>query len=133
MTTVDGQYDRSRISANMFSLVLAPPSNGKGAINYAERLIKKVHKLIIDQSTREIAAYEAELIERKKNEQTTDDLIQPKLKVPIIPGNISLAKLTEHMEINGGAGVIIESEADTLGNSLKNQWGGFDSLLRAAP
>jgi hypothetical protein len=49
-----------------------------------------------------------------------------------IPGNISTAALYEQLITNGGQGILFESEADTLKNTLKQDWGGYSDLLRKA-
>ena len=38
----------------------------------------------------------------------------------------------KHLEFNEGSGCICESEADTITNALKQEWGGFNDVLRKA-
>lgn len=53
-------------------------------------------------------------------------------KLLFIPANISTAALYQILETNEGAGIIFESEADTMGESFKQQWGEFSDILRKA-
>jgi hypothetical protein len=52
--------------------------------------------------------------------------------VVYIPANTSNAKVIQHLEHNGGKGIICETEADTLGQTLKNEWGSYSDMLRKA-
>ena len=40
--------------------------------------------------------------------------------------------LIKHLEDNDGMGAIVESEADTLSGTLKQDWGGYSDILRNA-
>ena len=57
---------------------------------------------------------------------------EPKFKTFFIPGNTSSAMIHKHLEFNEGTGCICESEADTITNALKQEWGGFNDVLRKA-
>jgi hypothetical protein len=47
-----------------------------------------------------------------------------------IPANTSYAKILWHLEQNEGTGIICETEADTLGNVVKQEWGSYSDMLR---
>ncbi len=69
----------------------------------------------------------------KRNEPVTDDPpVKPAFKVVYIPANTSYAKILQHLEQNEGAGIICETEADTLGNVFKQEWGSYSDMLRKA-
>lgn len=57
---------------------------------------------------------------------------KPPFKVLFIPANSSSAMVIKHLRHGGGAGIMCETEADTLGNVLKQDWGGYSDLLRKA-
>ena len=57
---------------------------------------------------------------------------KPPLETLYIPGNASVAALLECIKDNGGKGVIMETEADTLTSSTEQSWGDFSHLLRQA-
>jgi hypothetical protein len=52
--------------------------------------------------------------------------------VVYIPANTSYAKILWHLEQNEGTGIICETEADTLGNVFKQEWGTYSDMLRKA-
>ena len=49
-----------------------------------------------------------------------------------IPANISTPMIYKRLSDNGGIGILFESEADTVKNTLKQEWGQYDDLLRRA-
>jgi len=53
-------------------------------------------------------------------------------KLLFIPANISAASLYQELDINGGTGIIFESEADTMAASFKQEWGEYSDILRKA-
>ncbi|GAB3903322.1 hypothetical protein GCM10028803_31560 [Larkinella knui] len=54
------------------------------------------------------------------------------LKMLFIPANISAAAIIDQLNNNGGYGIICETEADTLANTLKQEWGNISDILRKA-
>lgn len=50
----------------------------------------------------------------------------------IISGNISASALLSQLEANGGVGIIFETEADTITNSIAQDWGNFSDTIRKA-
>lgn len=48
----------------------------------------------------------------------------------IISGNISASALMSQLEANGGVGIIFETEADTIANSISQDWGNFSDTIR---
>ena len=57
---------------------------------------------------------------------------EPPFKVVFIPANTSYAMILSHIQANGGEGIICETEADTMGNVMNKEWGGYSDLLRKA-
>lgn len=81
----------------------------------------------------ELQEYKTALKTRKKDDQ--DELEEPKepnFNVLYIPANTSNAKVLWHLQQNDGKGIICETEADTMGNVFKQEWGGYSDMLRKA-
>jgi hypothetical protein len=57
---------------------------------------------------------------------------KPDFRILFFPGNISSASIIDLLEKCEGSGIICETEADTLSNSLKKEWGNFSDILRKA-
>jgi hypothetical protein len=90
---------------NLFSFVTAPAASGKGSIKYSKEVLKCYHETIKSSSEFGNQAF-------------------------FIPANNSASKIYEMLDANGGIGLIFETEADTLSNSMKQEWGSFSDVLR---
>lgn len=139
MPNVKGIYSQEEVYPNLFCFVIAPAASGKGALKHAKSLANQYHKKIMDESKTKKAIYDAELMVYKQNnkphrnkEKVEDPPIEPPFKVVFIPANSSYAKLIQHLEHNNGIGIMCETEADTMTNALKQEWGGYSELLRKA-
>lgn len=141
MLEVEGLYDRNRQFPNLFGFIVAPAASGKGALRYAKILGDALHE-------KYIAAYEAQKREyneamekyqmsisdfRKRKIPTYPEEPKPLNRKPLfIPGNSSAAMVIRQLKNSNGSGIICETEADTLSNALKQDWGGFSDMLRKA-
>lgn len=116
-----GIYDHKKTCPNLYLFIIAPPASGKGTMNWAKKLIDPIHENIVNESRRRIS--EA----RRTNEDVNPT---PRLKIKIMPGNTSSAKVYSHLQDSEDSLIIFESEADSLSNMLKQDWGNFSDLLR---
>ena len=107
MHNVTGVYDQGIVYPNLFSFVTAPAASGKGSIKYSKEILKCYHETI------------------RASSDFGDQLF-------FIPANNSASKIYEMLQANGGIGLIFETEADTLSNSMKQEWGSFSDVLRKA-
>jgi hypothetical protein len=98
---VKGLYKNKYSYCNLYSMVIAPPASGKSVMNDARDLLTSL------------------------NEELREDY-----KGLIIPANVSSSKLYQLLDSNEGKGFICETEADTLRNALKQEWGNFSDVLR---
>lgn len=105
MHNVTGVYDGGVVYPNLFSFVTAPAASGKGSIKYSKEVLKCYHETIKSSSEFANQAF-------------------------FIPANNSTSKIYEMLDANGGIGLIFETEADTLSNSMKQEWGSFSDVLR---
>lgn len=136
---VKGLYHGKEVYPNLFSFILAPPASGKGTLTFAKMLADKYHDEVIALSNTSQEDYKQELEAFKhakkyikKGEQIPPPPEEPPFKVVFIPANTSNAKIIKHLEDNEGLGIICETEADTLGQVFKNDWGSYSDLLRKA-
>ena len=140
------QYGKKKHHANLYNFITAPAASGKGVLQFAEMLGNTYDNKIMENSRTEKLKYEAELRIFKKNQfkqaakkgassnSTPDEEepIRPPFRTLYIPANASSAMIIKHLNENNGCGIICESEADTMGNVLKQDWGGYSDLLRKA-
>jgi hypothetical protein len=141
MSSVSGLYDQRMVNSNLFSFIIAPAASGKGALSFAKELGMTCHRNIVLESKENLRIFQVALdqykaAKRSKSKEGSavdaDPPIKPKFKVLFIPANSSSAAVIGHLEQSDGIGIICETEADTMANSLKADWGGYSDLLRKA-
>jgi hypothetical protein len=120
---------------NLFSFVIAPPASGKGVLKYSRALGSKIQESYIHNNQIMEKEYQEELLaynhrSRKKNAKLEKPPMAPIHQVFFVPANSSYAKILNHLKDNEGHGVICETEADTMNNVLKKEWGSYSDLLR---
>ncbi|MDG1433473.1 MAG: DUF3987 domain-containing protein, partial [Saprospiraceae bacterium] len=139
LTKVEGVYDGCTSYPNLFSFIVAPAASGKGVLKFAKMLGDELHRKLLKRSQESIKDYEIDLMdyqiqvaEYKKRKRTSipDAPEKPSRNMLFIPANSSSAMIIQQLKESGGWGVVCESEADTLGNVLKQDWGGYSDLLR---
>lgn len=135
---VKGIYAQQEVYPNLFTFAIAPAASGKGALKFAKQLADEYHSQVLaaskeadEQYKQQEAAYKQNFRNLKKGEALNEEPpIKPAFKVVYIPANTSYAKILSHLEQNEGTGIICETEADTLGNVFKQEWGSYSDMLR---
>ncbi|NEM99461.1 DUF3987 domain-containing protein [Pontibacter burrus] len=134
MNSVDGLYDSQEVYANLNCFIIAPPASGKGKLVYAKMLGDSYHEKLLNESERALRQYSASLRESETANQATQGNVQerPPFNILFIPGNSSSSAVIKHLKEGDAKGIFCETEADTLSNSLKQDWGNFSDLFRKA-
>ncbi len=135
---VKGVYAGNEVFPNLFSFAIAPAASGKGALKFAKMLADEYHSFVLKASreseaqyTQQVSEHKQKLHSKKKSDSAFEEVpIKPSFKVVYIPANTSYAKILWHLEQNEGTGIICETEADTLGNVFKQEWGSYSDMLR---
>ena len=135
---VKGVYAGNEVFPNLFSFAIAPAASGKGALKFAKMLADEYHSMVLRSSKEAEQQYNQQAAEHKhkmfgkKNQTAPPDEppAKPPFRVVYIPANTSYAKILWHIEQNEGTGIICETEADTLGNVFKQEWGSYSDMLR---
>lgn len=133
LPNVSTYYDNQEIHMNLFTMIVAPPASGKGVVSHAGAYIKAIEEHLLHEHEELVALQEAQsIIEGEEGDKKKDKNQQ--LKIPrrrlVIPANSSAASFLGILNDNGGAGTIYETEADTLAQAFKNDWGNFSDTLR---
>ncbi|AZA82135.1 hypothetical protein C1637_10110 [Chryseobacterium lactis] len=124
---VFGYYHSTIVYANIFTIISAPPASGKGVMMKARMLIEKIHDYLLDGSQNQWNKYEQDEVEEEQSKKTKSG---NNIILKIVPANISSAELYNFMNKIEDGILIIESEADTMGNMLSNDWGNYSDVLR---
>ena len=136
---VKGVYDGLSFHPNLFVFVIAPAGSGKGTLKFAESLGEAYNDELIATGEQDLKDYKKAMIvfdrdcgmfKKGKLEEPPTEPDEPADKTLFIPANTSAAKLINQLKENDGSGTLFESEADSLGNALKQDWGGYSDLMR---
>ena len=130
LPNVYGLYDGDTIYPHLYIMIIAPAASGKGVMNYSRLLIEKIHDKIFINSKDEYLICEED---KKKNKGKDENIgICPDVQAKIIPANISSAEMYSYLGSSSHGLLIMESEADTMSNMLKNDWSNYSDVLRKA-
>lgn len=132
LPNVRGFYDQQFYSANLFVYILAPYGSGKGTLKLARALGEAIHVHRKELSAKLYAEYRQQLKEYQQDKQNLEEPIHPGNKLLFLPANNSKSGLVQLHHENGGRGILLESEGDTLTDALKQETGNFSDLLRKA-
>lgn len=133
-----GLYDDRTVYPAMYSFVIAPAGSGKGAMGYGRNTLLEYHKQLRVEAKERFKEYKLKMQEydqkRRQGELTDQDEEpeKPKDSMLLIPADLSGASFMQTLYDNDGVGVLFSTEADTLGNIMKQDWGGFSDKLRKA-
>lgn len=136
-------YARKRYWANLYCFIVAGAASNKGVLEYALALCKYYFKEAADTNEqlenkykKELEAYEEACrnTRRQKQKESTEQLERPEEPLyyyPLIPADISKARLLIHQRDNQGkGGLMFDLEADTLSIAGKQDYGNFFDFLR---
>ncbi|MFC5271386.1 DUF3987 domain-containing protein [Adhaeribacter terreus] len=133
LNSVMGVYGQKNVYPNLNCFIIAPPASGKGTFVYAKILGNALHDKLVEESQKQKRKYDAVLRQTEPPKQL--DLFEngkPPFKILFIPGNSSSSAIINHLVEGDGKGIFCETEADTLANSINQDWGNFSDLLRKA-
>lgn len=136
LPNIEGTYFETQYSPHLYIFVTAPPSSGKGVLKWAKYLGQIIHDKLIENSKLQASKYEIDLNEynsMNKNEKAEfEKPAEPPFQMFFIPANSSSAGFTDVLADNGFHGIMFETEADTMAQTLKQDWGSYSDILRKA-
>jgi hypothetical protein len=122
---IKGIYDKQEVESNMFLLIVAAAASGKGTMKWALKAMGLIQAEYKQQYETELKIFES-----NRDSEDKENLKKPIRKSPIIPGNISVSAMIQALYENFGRGLVFETEADTIANTMKNDWGNYSDHLR---
>lgn len=125
---VQGEYRDEIVTPHLYIVFLAPAASGKGVMNYSKKIIETTHKYIYEKTKSQRKKCEEENKQNGKEERKEC----PQVQIKILPGNISSADMYNHLHKCRHGLLIFETEADTIGQMLKNDWSNYSDVLRKA-
>jgi hypothetical protein len=152
-------YRKKRYSCNLYQVIVGPPASNKGISIHSRAILNKVQTRLKKEYVVEMAKYKQTIKEKnqKDNQESIDSLEvkgseeiniksetinvkekydldyqpeAPNQKHIILPSDISSAALVDLVDRNEGFGLVFDSEAQTILNTFKQDWGAnLTSLL----
>jgi hypothetical protein len=136
---VSGIYHGERVYPHLYTFVIAPAASGKGVLKNAKRLADKYHERVLKASRDaqaefniDLESFKSECRTKHKNDPQPEKPQEPKFRIVFIPADSSASRMIEHLQNNGGEGIICETEADAMSGAKKQDWGDYSPVLRAA-
>ena len=136
LPNIQGIYFDEPCTAHLFAFITAPAGSGKGKMKWSKYFGQAIHDHMTEQSRNERAAFESELEQynnlTKAQRQGALRPEEPPRKMFFIPANSSSSAFIQALSDNNFCGVLFETEADTLADTFKQEWGNFSDVLRKA-
>ncbi len=136
LPNIHGIYFDEPCTAHLFAFITAPAGSGKGKMKWSKFFGQAIHDHLTEQSRNERSAFESELEQynnlTKAQRQGAARPEEPPRKMFFIPANSSSSAFIQALSDNNFSGVIFETEADTLADTFKQEWGNFSDVLRKA-
>jgi hypothetical protein len=136
LPNIEGLYFDEYYTPHLFTFIAAPAGSGKGRVKWARYMGASIHRSLVEQSQIAKSEYERELEHYlnlpKAQREGVKHPVAPKRKMFYIPANSSASGFIQALADNNFHGMIFETEADTLGTALKQEWGNFCDVLRKA-
>lgn len=143
LPNIHGYYDNKFYGPNLFVYLLGKYGIGKGGLSHSRSLAYPIHKTKRNQYEEEVKKYKSALMQFKKDFRRYQNdkkglVSEPEEPVPppqsmlFIPVNNSKSGLFQLLDENQGAGIMYETEGDTLVDAVKQDYGNYSDGLRKA-
>jgi Protein of unknown function (DUF3987)/VirE N-terminal domain len=135
LPNIVGKYDDKFYKANLFLFITAKASAGKGIIIHCRKLVEPIHNSLKQRAKMLKREYESDMAifnANKGKDTTVEKPTKPPQTMLFIPANNSSTGFFELLNDNEGKGIIFETEADTMAQSFKNDYGNYSDGFRKA-
>ena len=126
-------YDNSKVFANLFTFLVANAASGKGRTTSCLKLVNLIEQEVRDANKQEMDDYQQELADIRAMGRKASGIPLPKeppYRSLLIPANCSSTAIYQALHDNHDQGITFETEADSLANTLKSDYGNFSDGLR---
>lgn len=126
-------YDNSKVFANLFTFLVANAASGKGRTTSCLKLVNLIEQEVRNANKQEMDDYQQELADIRAMGRKASGMPLPKeppYRSLLIPANCSSTAIYQALHDNHDQGITFETEADSLANTLKSDYGNFSDGLR---
>lgn len=133
MPRVGGHYGTTPnlLGPNLYLAIVAKAAGGKSAMRFGRWLTDEVNAHIRRESELARARWKEAKEAAQDAEEPFDDPKPPERSL-LLPANTSAAAFHEGLKNRNERALVVETEIDTLTNTLGQEWGKFDDTLRKA-
>lgn len=133
LPNIHGHYDGKFYSPHLFVYLLGGYGTGKGSAEIARALGAAIHQRKKDEAKTAFANYAADLAAWNDAPAPKGARpIKPKQTVLFIPADNRRGGTIQLLDENDGSGIIFETEADTVTDSIAAEHGSFSDIFRKA-
>lgn len=143
LPNIHGLYHGRYVCPNLFIFIVAKFGTGKGFLHFAKMLGQPIHeakKAAAEQERDEfnelLGQYEKDYTAYQKDKTGQRSIpvkpFQPNQQLLFIPANNSKSGFFELLNSNNGKGIIFETEADTVCDAMRQEYGDYSDGLRRA-
>lgn len=125
---ISGYYGGHQVYPHVYVVLDGPASSKKGKGFPAHKICQPIHDELLQSYTDAMKEYR--LSNANKGAENAQDPDKPKRKSFFIPANSTESAMLNQIANNGGEGMIMEAELDTLSGIFKNKFGNYSPLLR---
>ena len=138
LTGVSGVYDKALCFPNLFVFVVAPPASGKGAFKIARYLGTAYSNKLSNANDKKrkdfkeaVKKFKIDMLKFEKGNlaEAPEAPERPDLKSLFIPTNINPVKLNTYLNQNERPGILFESNAGYLGDTMNRYQNKHTGLL----
>lgn len=134
MPNVRGVYDKRRVYPPFYAFFVAPSGADKGMMPACKALVDPIVSEIRSQNDSERRDYRTQKARYealgKKEKANAEEPVEPPYRTPLIAVNASATAFYQDLAANGGWGAVFETEADSLTQTIKQNYGDYSSGLR---
>lgn len=133
---VYGVYDNRRVYPPIYAIISAPPASDKGQLTACRQLLMPIQHELDQLNQKAQEDYQQQMAEYaaldKQHRASKPQPKEPPYRSVFIPANSSATATYQALSDNQGWGTIFETEADTMTQALKSDYGDYSDGLRKA-
>ncbi len=126
-------YDSFKVFTNLYVFNVARAATGKGMVRACLKLLSLIEQEVREANKQEMDNYQQELADIRAMGKKASGIPLPKeppYRSSMIPANSSTTAIYQALHDNNDQGITFETEADSLANTLKSDYGNFSDGLR---